>query len=223
MSLTNTSLPSWPLRLPLIAILRGVRPDEVLAHSAALVDAGFDCIEVPTNSPQWAVSVRALVDAWGEQVLIGAGTVSDGAQLDALMAAGGRLMVTPHTDPPLIQEAAARGLVTAIGCATATEAFTALRAGATALKLFPAGVLGTGLVSALRSVLPAGVPLLAVGGIRPDNLAAFVQAGCAGAGLGSELYRAGQAPERTAGQARAFVAAWHAAHAAATANGTLTG
>lgn len=202
--------PTWPPRRPLIAILRGIRPDEVLAHAQALVDAGFDCIEVPTNSPQWALSVRALVDAWGTQVLVGAGTVSDRNQLDDLRAAGGRLMVTPHTDPTLVAEASAQGLVTAIGCATATEAFAALRAGATALKLFPAGVLGTGLVSALRSVLPAGVPLLAVGGIRPDNLGAFVQAGCGGAGLGSELYRAGQAPDRTALQARAFVAAWDA-------------
>ena len=200
--------PAWPTRLPRVAILRGVRPDEVLDHAQALVDAGFDCIEVPTNSPDWASSVARLAQAFGERVLVGAGTVTETSQIDALVAAGGRLMVTPHTDPPLIGAAVRRGLFTAIGCATATEAFAALRAGAQALKLFPAGALGTAYVSALRSVLPLQVPLLAVGGVGPETLGAFLRAGCHGAGLGGELYRAGQAPQLTALRAQAFLAAW---------------
>lgn len=200
----------WPSARPLIAILRCVRPDEVLAHVDALLDKGFDCIEVPTNSPQWADSVAAVVRHAGDRALVGAGTVWQPAQLQALIDTGARLMVTPHTDAALIAQAHAAGLVTAIGCATATEAFTALAAGADVLKLFPAGVLGTAHVAALRSVLPAEVPLFAVGGVRPDNLGEFLRAGCAGAGLGGELYRAGQAPAQTAEKARAFIAAWAA-------------
>jgi len=212
--MTHPALPAaWPTRLPLIAILRGIRPDEALAHGQALIDAGFDCIEVPANSPAWAASVAALAQAFGKQARIGAGTILDAAQLGALVAAGGTLMVTPNTDPPLIRAAVAQGLYTAIGFATATEAFAALQAGAQALKLFPAGALGTGYVSALRSVLPPAVPLLAVGGVRPDTLGGFLQAGCHGAGLGGELYRPGQAPETTAANAQAFIAAWAAATA----------
>lgn len=200
----------WPTRLPLIAILRGVQPDEVLAHADALIDAGFDCIEVPTNSPQWALSVEALARRVGDAALVGAGTVWRPEQLQALIDAGGRLMVTPHTDVALVARARDAGLATAIGCATPTEAFSALAAGAQVLKLFPAGALGPPYAAALRSVLPAEVPLFAVGGIRPDNLADFVRAGCSGAGLGGELYRAGQAPSITREKAQAFIAAWRA-------------
>lgn len=201
---------NWPTRMPLIAILRGVRPDEVLAQADALLDSGFDCIEVPTNSPQWERSVDALVRHVGETALVGAGTVWQPAQLQALRDAGGRLMVTPHTDAALVAQAREAGLATAIGCATPSEAFAALRAGAQVLKLFPAGALGASYVAALRSVLPAEVPLFAVGGVRPDNLADFVRAGCSGAGLGGELYRAGQAPALTRQKAQAFIAAWQA-------------
>jgi 2-dehydro-3-deoxyphosphogalactonate aldolase len=211
----TSAAPAWPPRLPLVAILRGIRPDEVLAHARVLVDAGFDCIEVPTHSPQWATSVERLARAHGEQVLVGAGTISTPAQLEALRAAGGRLMVTPHTDPALVRTAVAHGLATLVGCTTASEAYAAVQAGAHALKLFPAAALGTAYVSALRPVLPAQVPLLAVGGVRPANLGDFLRAGCAGAGLGSELYRPGQAPETTAAQARAYLEAWHAAAPAA--------
>ena len=199
---------AWPARLPLIAILRGIRPDEVHAHAEALIDGGFEFVEVPTNSPAWSDSVRVLADAFGARVVVGAGTITTLAHVDALVAARGQLMVTPNTDPALIRAAAARGLLTAIGCATASEAFAALAAGAHALKLFPASVLGTAQVSALRTVLPEGTPLLAVGGITAANLAGFVKAGCLGVGLGGELYRAGQTPEVTAAHAQAFMAAW---------------
>jgi 2-dehydro-3-deoxyphosphogalactonate aldolase len=203
--------PPWTPSLPLVAILRGIRPDEVLAHGQALLDAGFDTLEVPTNSPAWADSVAALAAAFGDRAMVGAGTVLDHHHLDALQGAGGRLVVTPHTDPDLVREAAARGLHTLIGFATASEAFAALRAGAQGLKLFPAGVLGAAHARALRAVLPRETPLYAVGGVRPDNLAEYLAAGCQGAGLGSELYRPGQAPQETAERAAAYVQAFHAA------------
>lgn len=200
----------WTTSLPLIAILRGVTPDEVLDHAGALVDAGFDTIEVPLNSPDWALSVRRLADAFGDRVLVGAGTVLRESDVDALVAAGGRLMVTPNTRPAVIAHAVACGLQVAAGFATASEAFDALEAGAQALKLFPATTYGPGHVKALRAVLPP-VPLFAVGGITPDNLSDYLRAGCTGAGLGGDLYRPGQDPVRTAALARGFVAAWRAA------------
>jgi 2-dehydro-3-deoxyphosphogalactonate aldolase len=200
----------WPTPLPLIAILRGIRPDEALAHAQALVDAGFDTIEIPLNSHDWALSVRRVADAFGARALIGGGTVLRSEDADALAAAGGKLVVTPNTRPSLIAHAVARGLHVAAGFATASEAFDALDAGAQALKLFPATTYGPGHVKALRAVLPP-VPLFAVGGITPENLGEYLRAGCTGAGLGSDLYRPGQDASRTAAQARAFVAAWHAA------------
>lgn len=200
----------WPTKLPLIAILRGIRPDEALDHARALVDAGFDAIEIPLNSPDWASSVRRVADAFGDRALVGGGTVLRNEDADALAAAGGRLVVTPNTRPSLIAHAVQRGLLVAAGFATASEAFDALDAGAQALKLFPATTYGPGHVKALRAVLPP-VPLFAVGGITPDNLADYLRAGCIGAGLGSDLYKPGQDPARTAAQARAFVTAYRAA------------
>lgn len=201
------SAEAWPTRRPLIAILRGLRPEEAVAHTDALLEAGIDCIEVPTNSPQWAASVAAIVRHAGSRALVGAGTVWQEAQLQALIDAGGRLMVTPHTDPALIAKARSQGLFMAIGCATPSEAFSALQAGAQVLKLFPAAPLGPAYVAALRSVLPREVPIFAVGGVRPDNLTAFLNAGCMGAGLGSELFKPGQTPQETRDKARAFIEA----------------
>lgn len=201
-----------PFHPPLVAILRGVRPDEVVAHVEALLEAGFAAIEIPTNSPDWARSVALAVSACGDRAMVGAGTVLEPTQLDALQAAGGQLVVTPNVRPALIRQARDRGFTIAAGCATASEAFDALEAGAQMLKLFPAAVYGPALARALRSVLPP-VPLLAVGGITPGNLAEYLSAGCSGAAIGGELYRAGQAPEETGAQARRFVRAWreHAA------------
>ena len=194
-------------RPPLVAILRGITPAEVPAHVQALREAGIAAIEIPTNSPDWARSVALAVHACGAHAQVGAGTVLETAHLDALQAAGGRLVVTPNVRPALIRQARERGFTIAAGCATASEAFDALEAGAQMLKLFPASVYGPALARALRSVLPP-VPLLAVGGITPENLGDYLRAGCSGAAIGGELYRAGQAPARTLSNARRFLDAW---------------
>lgn len=201
---------NWPTQLPLIAILRGIRPDEAIAHTQVLVDAGFDAIEIPLNSPDWAISIQAVAARFGAQALIGGGTVLREGDVDALADAGGRLVVTPNTRPALIAHAVGRGMRVAAGFATASEAFAALDAGAQALKLFPATSYGPGHVKALRAVLPQ-VPLFAVGGITPANLADYMRAGCFGAGLGNDLYKPGQTPARTAETARAFVNAYREA------------
>ena len=203
---------NWPTTLPLIAIMRGIRPAEALAHVEALVDAGFDAIEIPLNSPDWAISMRAVVEVFGSRALIGGGTVLREADADALAEAGGKLVVTPNTRPAVIAHAVGRGLNVAAGFATASEAFDALDAGAQALKLFPATTYGPGHVKALRAVLPP-VPLFAVGGITPANLADYLRAGCIGAGLGSDLYKPGQDVARTTAMARAFVTAYREATA----------
>lgn len=203
---------NWPTRLPLIAILRGIRPDEALAHAQALVDAGFDAIEIPLNSPDWRSSVGSVAAAFGAATLVGGGTVLREGDADALLEAGGKLVVTPNTRPALIAHAVRRGLFVAAGFATASEAFAALEAGAQALKLFPATTYGPGHVKALRAVLPP-VPLFAVGGITPLNLADYLRAGCIGAGLGSDLYKPGQDVARTSVMARSFVAAYREATA----------
>lgn len=204
--------PALPFSLPLIAILRGITPDDVPVHVAALVEEGYDAIEIPANSPHWARSVRIAADAFGGRAMIGAGTVLTTADVDALVAAGGRLMVTPNTRPPVIRHAVERGLQVAAGVATASEAFDALDAGAQMLKLFPASVYGPAMVRALRSVLPP-VPLFAVGGVTPDTLSGYLSAGCQGAGIGGELYTPGQPVERTRQHARRFRQAYldHAA------------
>jgi 2-dehydro-3-deoxyphosphogalactonate aldolase len=198
---------NWPTRLPLIAILRGIRPEEAVAHVEALIDTGFDAIEIPLNSPDWETSIRDVVARFGAKALIGGGTVLRPEQADALANAGGKLAVTPNTRAPLIAHAVRRGMLVAAGFATASEAFEAIDAGAQALKLFPASTYGPSHVRALRAVLPP-IPLFAVGGITPANLADYLRAGCIGAGLGSDLYQPGQDVSRTARMAQAFITAY---------------
>lgn len=197
-------------RLPLIAILRGITPAEVEAHGGALVEAGFDAIEVPLNSPDAHESIARLQQAFGQHASIGAGTVLRETEVDALAARGVRFIVTPNTRPALIRHAVAAGMQVVAGFATPSEAFDALQAGAQALKLFPAGTYGPAHARALRAVLP-DVPLYAVGGISPDALPAWLAAGCTGAGLGGELYKAGQPAEVTRACARAFRQAYEGA------------
>ncbi|EGL8355059.1 2-dehydro-3-deoxy-6-phosphogalactonate aldolase [Salmonella enterica] len=201
----------WQTNLPLIAILRGITPDDALAHVGAVVDAGFDAIEIPLNSPQWEKSISSVVKAYGGRALIGAGTVLKPEQVDQLAGMGCKLIVTPNIQPEVIRRAVSYGMTVCPGCATATEAFSALDAGAQALKIFPSSAFGPGYINALKAVLPPDVPLFAVGGVTPENLAQWIKAGCVGAGLGSDLYRAGQSVERTAQQAAAFVNAYREA------------
>ena len=194
-------------KLKLVAILRGIRPAEAAEHIDTLIGAGFRYIEIPLNSPDWQQSIPQMVAQFGEQAVIGAGTVLKVEQVDFLADAGAKLIVTPNTQPAVIRQAVARGMLVCAGCATATEAFSALDAGAQWLKIFPSSAFGPDYIRALKAVLPPEVPVLAVGGVTPENLTTWVQAGCAGAGLGSDLYRAGQAVERTRQQARRFISA----------------
>lgn len=201
----------WQTKIPLIAILRGVTPEEALAHVGAVINAGFDAVEIPLNSPRWQQSIPAIVEAFGEQALIGAGTVLQPEQVDELAKMGCRLIVTPNIQADVIRRAVGYGMTVCPGCATATEAFTALDAGAQALKVFPSSAFGPDYIKALKAVLPPEIPVFAVGGVTPENLSQWIDAGCAGAGLGSDLYRAGQSVERTVQQATAFVKAYREA------------
>jgi 2-dehydro-3-deoxyphosphogalactonate aldolase len=197
------TMDTLPFRLPLIAILRGIAAHEIAAHADALLDQGFDAIEVPLNSPGWQQSLAAAQAHCGPRAVVGAGTVLREADVDALHALGIRLVVTPNTRPAVIRRAVAAGMHVVAGFATPGEAFDAIDAGAQSLKLFPASTYGPGHVRALRAVLPA-IPIFAVGGISPGTLPGFLSAGCTGAGLGGDLYAAGQPVERTRSRARAF-------------------
>ncbi|MDF4003705.1 2-dehydro-3-deoxy-6-phosphogalactonate aldolase [Luteibacter sp. PPL552] len=199
---------AWPTALPLVAILRGITPDEAVDHVEALIAEGFDAIEIPLNSPDWRRSIPLAVDAAGDRALVGAGTVLSPDLVDEVADLGGHLLVTPNTDPAVIRQGVTRGMYASIGFATPSEAFVALAAGAQSLKLFPAANLGPGYVKAIRAVLPPDVPLLAVGGVTPDNLGDYLDAGCIGAGLGSDLYKPGQPVSRTRERAAAFVKAY---------------
>jgi 2-dehydro-3-deoxyphosphogalactonate aldolase len=196
--------------LPLIAILRGVRPDEVEAVGEALVTAGFTIIEVPMNSPEPLDSIARLAAALRGRAVVGAGTVLRPDDVAAVQDAGGSLIIAPNADPRVIASAAGRGLVALPGIATPTEAFTALEAGAAALKLFPAEAMTPAVLKAMRAVLPRETRLLPVGGIVPERLAGWVQAGAAGFGLGSALYAPGMGVDDIAVRASGFVSAWRA-------------
>ncbi|MFO6298143.1 2-dehydro-3-deoxy-6-phosphogalactonate aldolase [Rahnella selenatireducens] len=198
----------WATEIPLIGILRGIRPEEVNTHISALLDAGFDAIEIPLNSPDWRKSIALAVENFGQRALMGAGTVLKPEQVDELHSLGSKLVVTPNTCPDVIRRAVERGMTVCAGCATATEAFSALDAGAQALKIFPSSAFGPDYIKALKAILPPDVPVFAVGGVTPENLSVYLNAGCAGAGLGSDLYRAGQTPETTAQKANAFIKAY---------------
>ncbi|MBP6901407.1 MAG: 2-dehydro-3-deoxy-6-phosphogalactonate aldolase [Burkholderiaceae bacterium] len=199
---------TWPPAPPLVAILRGLPAQDAAAVGDALFEAGFRTLEVPLNRPGALDAIAILAARAPADALIGAGTVLEPAQVDAVAAAGGRLIVMPHADTAVIARAKALGLRCAPGVFTATEAFAALRAGADALKLFPAEVLGPAGLKALRAVLPAGVPLWPVGGVSPDTLAAWRAAGATGFGIGSALYPEGAPADQVARRAAAFMAAW---------------
>lgn len=191
---------------PLVAILRGIRPDEADAVGDALVEAGIRIIEVPLNSPDPLRSIEQLATRLGDRAIVGAGTVLRVEEVASVRDAGGQIIVSPSTDAEVIAAGAAAGLVSAPGYFTPTEAFLALKSGAHALKLFPAEAASPEVVKAQRAVLP-NVPLLIVGGITPGRIAAYVAAGADGFGLGSGLYKPGRAAQDVAVHARAYVAA----------------
>ena len=194
----------------LIAILRGIRPDEAQAVGQVLYDAGFRVIEVPLNSPDPYTSIRTLRDSLPADCLIGAGTVLTPEQVEQVKAAGGQVIVMPHSDAKVLRAAKAAGLFLSPGVATPTEAFAALAEGADVLKLFPAEQMGPAVIKAWLAVLPVGTLLLPVGGITPDNMQVFTDAGAKGFGLGSGLFKPGMTLDQVASRAQAYVAAWKA-------------
>ena len=191
---------------PLVAIIRGVTPDEILDVGDALIDAGIRIIEVPLNSPEPLRSIERLVKHAGNRATIGAGTVLDPVDVARIADIGGELIVSPHTDPAVITAAVSAGLVSAPGYFTPSEGFTAVRAGAHALKLFPAEAASPKVLKAQLAVLPKDRPVLVVGGVTPDNMREYLQVGAAGFGLGSGLYTPGLAPAEVSRRARAYVA-----------------
>ena len=191
---------------PLVGIIRGVTPDDVEAIGAAIFDAGIRIIEVPLNSPDPLASIRKLSASLGDRALIGAGTVLDPGQVDEVKEAGGRLIVSPSTDPAVIRASVAAGLISCPGYFTPSEAFTAIAAGAQALKFFPAEAATPAVLRAQKAVLPNDVPVIVVGGVTPDSMRSWLDAGADGFGLGSGLYSPSQSPAVTAEKARAYVA-----------------
>ncbi len=191
---------------PLVGIIRGVTPDEAEAVGAAIFEAGIRIIEVPLNSPDPLSSIKRLADSLGDRALIGAGTVLEPGQVTEVKAAGGRLIVSPNTEPSVIRATVAAGLISSPGYFTPSEAFTAIAAGAQALKFFPAEAATPAVLRAQKAVLPSDVPLIVVGGVKPDTLQPWLEAGADGFGLGSGLYVPGQSPAVTAERALAYVA-----------------
>lgn len=189
---------------PLVAIIRGVTPDEVEAIGEAILSGGIRIIEVPLNSPDPLESIRRLSRRVGDRALIGAGTVLDAEQVGEVARAGGRLIVSPNTDTAVIHATAMAAMVSSPGYFTPSEGFEAIKAGAHALKLFPAEGASPNVVKAQKAVLPRDVPLLVVGGISPDNMGPWLDAGATGFGLGSGLYKPGQSVDETAARARAY-------------------
>jgi 2-dehydro-3-deoxyphosphogalactonate aldolase len=198
---------TWLARCPLVAILRGVQPDEAEPVCDALEQAGIAIVEVPLNSPSPIDSIGRLARRFGDRLLIGAGTVITPAQVDDIAGAGGRLVVTPHADVSVVRAATAHGMLAAPGFFTPAEAFAMLAAGADALKLFPAEAASPAVLRAIRAVLPPGTIVLPVGGIEPGNMRPWREAGAAGFGIGSAIYKPGDTPETVALKARRLVQA----------------
>ena len=194
--------------LPLVAILRGLAPQDAAAVGRTLFDAGFRLIEVPLNRPGAIEAMRTIGALAPPDALVGGGTMLTLADVDAVADAGGQIFVAPNCNPQVIARAAARGLLCAPGVATPSEAFAALAAGAHILKLFPAEMIGPAGLKAMKSVLPDGTPLWPVGGVVPEQVADWKAAGASGAGIGGALFAPGVALDELARRARAFVAAW---------------
>ncbi|MBQ4891642.1 2-dehydro-3-deoxy-6-phosphogalactonate aldolase [Shewanella sp. UCD-FRSSP16_17] len=197
--------------LPLVAILRGVTPEEVIAIADVLVAAGYRVIEVPLNSPNPYESIKRLSEKYGESVVIGAGTVVSKEQVDLVKEAGGRIIISPHADIDIIQYSKKLSLYSVPGFLNPTEAYAAINAGADSLKLFPADTVGPKGLKAMSVVLPKEMPILPVGGVSPSTMKAFLDAGASGFGLGSGLYKAGMSAEQTKQNALSYVEGYQAA------------
>ncbi len=211
----NPALPRHPGlpagTVPLVAILRGLLPEQAAAVGAALFEAGLRCLEVPLNRPHALRCIQILAAMAPADALVGGGTMMSPRDVDEVVAAGGLLMVSPHCDPQLIAHAAARGMFCAPGVATPSEAFSALRAGAHALKLFPAEQIGPRGLKALRTVLPPGTEVWPVGGVDEAQMAEWVGAGATGFGIGSQLFRPGLDAAEVGRRAARMLSAWHEA------------
>lgn len=203
---------AWPqLRRSLVAILRGVRPEEIEPIAVALIEEGFEALEIPLNSPEPFVSIGKAVRLAPQGCLVGAGTVLEVADVDRLADVGGRLMISPNVEPAVIARAGEKGMVSMPGVFTATEALLAARSGASALKCFPASVLGPGGIKAVRAVLPPELEIGAVGGVSEANFENYAAAGIRTFGLGTSLYRPGMSVDEVRARARASIAAYDAA------------
>lgn len=194
--------------LPLVAILRGLKPDEATDVGAALLEAGFKAIEVPLNSPEPFVSIAKLADTVGDKAVVGAGTVLKVEDVARLRDVGGQICISPNSNPAVIGAAKACGLISFPAFFTPSEAFQAIDAGADALKLFPAELAGPSGLKAVKAVLPHEMPVFPVGGVEPSNMATFIAAGATGFGIGSSVYRPGDTPETVHAKASSFVTAW---------------
>ena len=195
---------------PIIAILRGVKPAEAVGIAGVILAAGIDKIEVPLNSPSPFDSINTIVKAYGDQALIGAGTVLTTAQVKQVRSAGGQLVVSPNCDPAVIAATIAEGMQSWPGVFTPSEALAALQAGATGLKLFPGDMAGPKGLKAMRAILPLGTQVYAVGGAAPDNFSKWIEASADGFGLGSAIYKPGDNLETVATKAQAIVTAFDA-------------
>jgi 2-dehydro-3-deoxyphosphogalactonate aldolase len=190
---------------PLIGIIRGVRPEEAEAIGEAIYEGGIRIIEVPLNSPDPLRSIERLAKRFGDRVLVGAGTVLDPADVERIRDVGGRIVVSPDTNIEVIAATAHAGLVASPGYFTPSDAFAAIRAGAAGLKLFPAEAATPAVLKSQRAVIPKEVPIMVVGGVKPDSMRPWLEAGATGFGLGGGLYQAGQSAEDTLAKARAYV------------------
>ena len=204
----TTRIPFPPMKRPLIAILRGIKPEETADIVGALIETGFTAIEIPLNSPEPFRSIKIAAKMAPTDCLIGAGTVLTVEDVDRLDGAGGKLLVTPNVEPAVISRARDKGMVTMPGVFTATEALSAARAGATGLKFFPAGVLGASGISAIRAVLPPELVIAAVGGVSDKNFADYTKAGILAFGLGTSLYKPGMTAAEVAERAKATIYAY---------------
>ncbi|MFK0275334.1 2-dehydro-3-deoxyphosphogalactonate aldolase [Ensifer sp. KUDG1] len=209
-----TRIPFPPMKYPLIAILRGLKPEETAGVVGALIETGFTAIEIPLNSPDPFRSIETAVKMAPEGCLIGAGTVLTTAQVEQLADVGGRLMVSPNVEPAVISLAAEKGMVTMPGVLTPTEALSAAAAGATGLKFFPASVLGPSGIIAIRAILPPELEIAAVGGVSDANFGDYAKAGIRSFGLGSSLYKPGMSAAEVRERAVATIKAYDAVYGA---------